>query len=127
MSRYQLEGKLPSAIRLLNQITSGKKIADYLEFQSELRVVPLAELDQRGLAKLTGLNAPVTGALEETIFQVNQIMQFGKLLVLLQQDAADPNRTVATAIIALAVKTRLIEKQKRFEDVPVLHNLVPAL
>jgi hypothetical protein len=31
-SRYQLEGKLPSAIRLLNQITSGKKIADYLEF-----------------------------------------------------------------------------------------------
>ena len=125
-SRYQLEDKLPSAIRLLNQITSGKKIADYLEFQSELRVVPLAELDQRGLAKLTGLNAPVTGALEETIFQVNQIMQFGKLLMLLQQDAADPNRTVATAIIALAVKTRLIEKQKRFEDVPVLHNLVPA-
>jgi hypothetical protein len=125
-SRYQLEGKLPSAIRLLNQITSGKKIADYLEFQSELRVVPAAELDQRGLAKLTGFNAPVTGVLEETIFHVNQIMQFGKFLVLLQQDAADPNRTVATAVIALALKTRLIEKQKRFEDVPVLHNLVPA-
>ena len=35
-SRYRLEGKLPSAIQLLNQITSGKKIADYLEFQSEL-------------------------------------------------------------------------------------------
>jgi hypothetical protein len=78
---------------LLNQITSGKKIADYLEFQSELRVVPAAELDQRGLAKLTGFNAPVTGVLEETIFHVNQIMQFGKFLVLLQQDAADPNRT----------------------------------
>jgi hypothetical protein len=53
-------------------------------------------------------------------------MQFGKFLVLLQQDATDANRTVATAIIALALKTRLIEKQKRFEDVPVLHNLVPA-
>jgi hypothetical protein len=125
-SRYQLEGKLPTAIRLLNQITNGKKIADYLEFQSELRVVPLAELDQKGLAKLTGLNTPVTGVLEETIFHVNQIMQFGKFLVLLQQDVADPNRTVATAIIALALKTRLIEKQKRFEDMPVLHNLVPA-
>jgi hypothetical protein len=125
-SRYQLEGKLPTAIRLLNQITNGKKIADYLEFQSELRVVPLAELDQKGLAKLTGLDTPVIGVLEETIFQVNQIMQFGKFLVLLQRDAADPNRTVATAIIALALKTRLIEKQKRFEDVPVLHNLVPA-
>jgi hypothetical protein len=125
-SHYQLEGKLPSAIRLLNQITSGKKIADYLEFQSELRVVPLAELDQKGLAKLTGLDAPVTGVLEETIFRVNQIMQFGKFLVVLQQDAADSNRTMATAVIALALKTRLIEKQKRFEDVPVLHNLVPA-
>jgi hypothetical protein len=125
-SHYQLEGKLPSAIRLLNQITNGKKIADYLEFQSELRVVPMAELDQNGLAKLTGLDAPVTGVLEETIFRVNQIMQFGKFLVVLQQDAADPNRVVATAVIALALKTRLIEKQKRFEDVPVLHNLVPA-
>ena len=125
-SRYRLEGKLPSAIQLLNQITSGKKIADYLEFQSELRVVPVAELDQKGLAKLTGLDAPVTGVLEETIFHVNQIMQFGKFLVLLQQDTADPNRTVATAVIALALKSRLIEKQKRFEDVPVLHNLVPA-
>jgi hypothetical protein len=49
-------------------------------------------------------------------------MQFGKFLVLLQQDTADPNRTVATAVIALALKSRLIEKQKRFEDVPVLHN-----
>jgi hypothetical protein len=125
-SRYRLEGKLPSAIQLLNQITSGKKIADYLEFQSELRAVPVAELDQKGLAKLTGLDMPVTGLLEETIFHVNQIMQFGKFLVLLQQDTAGPNRTVATAVIALALKSRLIEKQKRFEDVPVLHNLVPA-
>jgi hypothetical protein len=113
-SRYRLEGKLPSAIQLLNQITSGKKIADYLEFQSELRAVPVAELDQKGLAKLTGLDMPVTGLLEETIFHVNQIMQFGKFLVLLQQDTADPNRTVATAVIALALKSRLIEKQKRF-------------
>jgi hypothetical protein len=125
-SHYRLEGKLPSAIQLLNQITSGKKIADYLEFQSELRAVPVAELDQKGLAKLTGLDTPITGVLEETIFRVNQIMQFGKFLVLLQQDTADPNRTVATAVIALALKSRLIEKQKRFEDVPVLHNLVPA-
>ena len=125
-SHYRLEGKLPSAIQLLNQITSGKKIADYLEFQSELRAVPVAELDQKGLAKLTGLDTPVTGVLEETIFRVNQMMQFGKFLVLLQQDTADPNRTVATAVIALALKSRLIEKQKRFEDVPVLHNLVPA-
>jgi hypothetical protein len=125
-SHYRLEGKLPSAIQLLNQITSGKKIADYLEFQSELRAVPVAELDQKGLAKLTGLDTPITGVLEETIFRVNQIMQFGKFLVLLQQDTADPNRTVATAVIALALKSRLIEKQKRFEDLPVLHNLVPA-
>jgi len=125
-SRYQLEGKLPMGIQLVNQLTSRKKIADYLEFQSELRVLPPAELDQAALAKLTALDAPVTGALEQTIFHVNQIMQFGKFLAVLQQDPADTERTVATAFIALALKTRLLENQKKYEKVPVLRNLVPA-
>jgi hypothetical protein len=125
-SRYRFEGKLPTGIQLVNQLSSRKTIADYVEFQSELRVLSSGELDQPGLARLTAIDVPVAGALEQTIFHVNQIMWFGKFLALLQQDPEDQNRTVATVVIALALKTRLLENQKRYENVPVLRNLVPA-
>ena len=126
-SRYDLEGKLPTGIRLANQLTDAKKkIAEYLEFHSEVRILSGADLDQAGLAKLTGIDAPVVSALEQNIFYVNQVMQFGKLLAVLQSDPADPNRTVATAFIALAVKSHVLESKKKYENVPVLRNLVPA-
>jgi hypothetical protein len=126
-SKYQLEGQLPSGIRLVNQLTeSKKKIAEYLEFQSELRTLSPADLDQAGLMKLTGVDGPVAGAIEQSIFHVNQVMQFGKLLIVFQQDKADANRTLATAFIAIAVKTKVLENRKKYENVPVLRNLVPA-
>ena len=125
-SRYQFEGKLPIGIQLVNQLTSRKTIADHLLFQSELRVVRPDDLDQPALIKLTTIDAPIAGALEQTIFHVNQIMRFGKFLALLQQDTTDPERTVATVFIALALKTRLLENQRRYENIPVLRNLVPA-
>ena len=56
-SKYQLEGKLPTGIYLVNQLTEGKKHVDYLEFQSELRVVPQAEIQAGQIAKLTGINS----------------------------------------------------------------------
>ncbi|HLN10588.1 MAG TPA: hypothetical protein VK281_16735, partial [Xanthobacteraceae bacterium] len=105
-SRYDLEGKLPTGIRLANQLVeSKKKIAEYLEFHSEVRILSGADLDQAGLAKLTGIDAPVVSALEQNIFYVNQVMQFGKFLAVLQPDPTDPSRTVATAFIALGVKS----------------------
>ena len=126
-SRYQLEGKLPLGIRLVNQLSdTRKKIAEYLEFQSELRILSPGELDQQGLATLTGSDAPIAGAIEQNIFHVNQVMQFGKLLIVFQQDKADPNRTVATAFVAIAIKSNVIENRKKYEQVPVLRNLVPA-
>jgi hypothetical protein len=126
-SRYQLEGKLPLGIRLVNQLTdSKKKISEYLDFQSELRVLSPNDLDQAGLAKLTGVDGPISGAIEQSIFHVNQVMQFGKLLIVFQQDKADANRTLATAFIAIAVKTKVLENRKKYEDVPVLRNLVPS-
>lgn len=126
-SRYKLEGKLPTAILLLNKLReSGKKIADFIEFESELRVVPPAEIDQSGLSQLTGIATPVTAALEQNIVNVNQVMQFGKFLALLQADPANANRTIVTAFVALAVESDLFEKRKEFENVPVLRNLVPA-
>jgi hypothetical protein len=126
-SRYQLEGKLPIGIRLVNQLTdSKKKIAEYLDFQSELRVLSPADVDQQGLMKLTEFDGAISGAIEQSIFHVNQVMQFGKLLIVFQQDKADANRTVATAFISIAIKTKVLENRKQYENVPVLRNLVPA-
>jgi hypothetical protein len=126
-SRYQLEGKLPMGVRLANKLEEGdKKIAETVDFQSELRALSPQEIDQAGLAKLTGLDAPVTGVLEQSTFYVNQIMRFGKFLAVFQRHPSDPNRTVVTAFMALGVKSSVLERKKEFERVPILRNLVPA-
>jgi hypothetical protein len=126
-SRYQLEGRLPTGIMLVNKIRENhKKIADFMEFQSELRLLPPSEIDQAALAKATGIDAPVAGAVEQNIFHVNQVMQFGKFLAVLQPDPIDARKSVATAFIALAVDSDLFEKKKELESVPILRNLVPA-
>jgi hypothetical protein len=126
-SRYQLEGRLPVGIRLANKLEEGgKKIAEYIEFQSELRLLSPAEIEAAGLAKLTTPSTPVTGALEQSIYHVNQMMQFGKFVALVQAHPADPNRTVVTTFMALAIETDVLEKKKEYENVPVLRNLVPA-
>ena len=126
-SNYKLEGRLPTGILLVNKIReSGKKIADFLEFQSELRQLPPAEINQAAIAQATGVDTPVAGAIEQNIFYVNQVMQFGKFLAVLQPDPADATKSIATAFIALAVDSDLFEKKKEFENVPVLRNLVPA-
>jgi hypothetical protein len=124
-SRYQLEGKLPLGVRLANKLEDGpKKIAEFVEFQSEVRALPPDVA--AGLNRLTGIEAPVSGGLEQTIVWVNQILRFGKFLAVLQPHPADPGRTVATAYMALAVKTDVLERRKEFERVPVLRNLLPA-
>jgi hypothetical protein len=126
-SRYQLEGKLPLGIKLANKLEdSGKKIAEHLEFQSELRITPREEIDQASLSDLTGIATPVAGALEQSIFWVNQMMQYGRFLAVFQPHPGDPAKTVVTAFIALGIETDVLEKKKEFERVPVLRNLVPA-
>jgi hypothetical protein len=126
-SRYKFEGKLPAAISLLNKLReSGKQIAPFIEFESELRIVPAAAIDQPGLIELTGIDSPVAAALEQNIVHVNQVMQFGKFLAVFQAKPADPSHTVVTAFVSLAVESDLFEKRKEFENVPVLRNMVPA-
>lgn len=126
-SRYQLEGKLPIGIRLANKLEEGgKTIADYIAFQSEVRVVPEQDLQAAELQKLTGFDGPIAGALEENLFYVNQMMQFGKFLAVLQGDPADPGRTIVTAFVALGIESDVLEKKKEYERVPVLRNLVPS-
>ena len=89
-SSYKLEGKIPIGIMLVNKLRdSVKKIADHIDFQSELSALAAAEIDQAGLQELTALDTPVTGVLEQNIFYVNQIMKFGKFFAVFQSHPSD--------------------------------------
>jgi hypothetical protein len=126
-SKYQLEGRLPAAVTLVNKIRENhKKIADFIEFQSELRLVPVAEVDSAAISTMTGIASPVSGVVEQNIFYINQIMQFGKFLAVVQPDPADPGKSIVSAYVALAVDSDLFEKKKELENVPIMRNLVPA-
>jgi hypothetical protein len=126
-SSYQLEGKIPMGIALVNKLRdSAKKVSDHIDFESELSQPPATDLDQGGLKELTGIDAPVVGVLEQNIFYVNQIMKFGKFFAVFQNDPNDAGKTVVTAYMVLAIETSVLDKQKEFENVPVLRNLVPA-
>src|SRR5229473_2455626 len=127
-SRYQLEGKLPLGIQIANKLRESdkKKIADYLEFESELTLRSPAEVTEMGLASLTGLDTPSAGALEQNIYYVNQMMQFGKLLAVFQRHPGDPNQTIASVYMTLAIESATLTKKKDYAHVPVLRNLVPS-
>jgi hypothetical protein len=126
-STYKLEGRLPTGIALANKIREGgRKISDTLEFDSELTILSPAEVGERGLTKLTGLDTPAAGAIEQSIFYVNQVMQFGKLLAVFQQHPSDAGKTVVTVFMSLAVQSSILVRRQEYRQVPVLRNLVPA-
>jgi hypothetical protein len=125
-STYKFEGKIPMGIMLVNQLRDSKKVVDHIDFRSELAVLAPSDLDQVGLQELTGLDTPVTGALVQNIFYVNQIMKFGKFFAVLQAHPSDAGKTVVTAFVALAIKASVLDQKRSFENVPVLRNLLPT-
>jgi hypothetical protein len=126
-SVYKLEGRLPIGIALANKLRdSDKKVSDTIEFESELRLLKATDIDEAGLKKLTGVDMPVAGVLEQNMFHVNQVMRFGKLVAVIQQNPADANSTIATVMIALAVSSNTLDTKKKYQDVPVLRNMVPS-
>jgi hypothetical protein len=126
-STYKLEGRLPIGIALANKLREGaRKISDTLEFDGELTLLTPAEVAESGLPKLTGLDTPAVGALEQSIYYVNQVMHFGKLVAVFQQHPSDPNKTVATVFVALAIESSLLSKRQEYVKVPVLRNMVPV-
>jgi hypothetical protein len=126
-SSYKLEGKIPIGVLLVNKLRdSVKKVSDTIDFQSELSAQAAADVDQAALQELTALDTPVAGVLEQDIFYVNQIMKFGKLLAVFQNHPSDANKTVVTAFMSLAIKARVLDEKRDYENVPVLRNLVPA-
>jgi hypothetical protein len=126
-SSYKLEGKLPIGVALANKLRdSEKKLSDTIEFESEMRLLKAADVDESGLKQLTGVNTPVAGVLEQNMFYVNQVMRFGKLLAVFQPNPTDAKSTVTTVVIALAVGSSTLDQKKKYENVPVLRNLVPS-
>jgi hypothetical protein len=126
-SSYKLEGKIPMGIMLVNKLREGsKKVADHIDFQSELSALGPADLDQAALQELTTLNTPVTGVLEQDLFYINQILKFGKFFGVFQAAPDDPNKTVVTAFMTLAIKASVLDEKRGYETMPVLRNLVPA-
>ena len=126
-STYRLEGRLPVGIALANKLREGsRQISDTLEFDSEVTVLSAAEVSELRLADLTRLETPAVGALEQSIFYVNQVMQFGKLLAVFQAHPNDPDKTVVSVFTALAIESNMLGKQKQYAKVPVLRNMVPA-
>jgi hypothetical protein len=126
-STYKLEGKLPIGVALANKIRdSERKLSDTIEFESEIRLLTAADVDEEALKKLTGLDTPIAGVLEQTMFYVNQAMRFGKLVAVIQPNPADAKSSVATVMIALAVGSSTLDQHKKYQSVPVLRNLVPS-
>jgi hypothetical protein len=126
-STYKLEGKLPIGIALANKLRDGdKKVSDTVEFESEMRILKGSDLDEAALQKLTGVNTPVAGVLEQNMFYVNQVMRFGKLIAVVQPNPADANSSIATVMIGLAVSSHTLDTKKKYQDVPVLRNMVPS-
>ena len=126
-SHYRLEGKLPLGIQLANKLRdANKKIADYLEFESELVARAPEELDQARLMRLSRLDTPIVGTLEQTTFYINQVLQFGKSVVIFQQHPSQADKTVVTAFLAIAMESKLLNTKKEYARVPVLRNLVPV-
>ncbi len=125
-STYKLEGKIPIGIMLVNKLRDTKKVVDHIDFDSELAALGPANLDQSALQELTALNTAVSGVLQQNIFYVNQIMKFGKFFAVFQAHPSDPDKTVVTAFMTLAIKASVLDEKRDYEKVPVLRNLVPA-
>src|SRR5260370_17652642 len=109
---------------LVNKLRDTKKVADHIDFQSELAALAPSDLDQNGLQELTGLGTAVSGVLEQNIFYVNQIMKFGKFFAVFQAHPSNAEKPVVTAFMALAIKASVLHETHAFHKVPVLPHLL---
>lgn len=127
-SRYKFEGRIPAGILLVNKLRdeTKKPIPDFIDFQSEIRLRSRDDLQFAGFTELTGVNTPVAGVFELSIFWVNQVIHSGKILAVIQEHPAEQNAAIATVYLALAIRSDVLTKQRDFLSAPILRNLVPA-
>jgi hypothetical protein len=127
-SRYKFEGKIPAGILLVNKLRdeTKKPIPDFIEFQSEIRLRAPNDPQFSDIASLTGIDTPLAGVFEHSIFWVNQVIHSGKILAVIQPHPADRTASIATIYLALAIRSDVLTKQRDFLKAPILRNLVPA-
>lgn len=56
------------------------------------------------LAEITGVQTPVVGVVVQNMFYFNQILQYAKLVAVLQAHPTDNSKTVMTAFLAIGIK-----------------------
>lgn len=69
------------------------------------------------LAKLTGIKTPVRGGLQQSLIYFNQVMQFGKVIVVLQDSPSNPNQTVMTTYFVIGLKKRTWDSFGEIRDI----------
>lgn len=82
---------------------------DYgIAMQSEMRYfVSEAEYGSKiPLARLTGLNTPVRGVLEQNIFYFNQVLAWGKVVAIFQEHPTNAQQTVMSIRIAFNLRSK---------------------
>lgn len=99
-----------TAVSLANsrRADQDRKIDYGVAIESEIRYyVSEAEMGKSvSLSKLTGVDSPVRGVLEQSMFYWNQIMQFGKMLTVFQEDPNNAQNTIVTNLFVVGIKTR---------------------
>lgn len=100
-------------LMLQNQRREADRKVDYgVALESEIRYyLSEEEMGRKGsLKELTGINTPIRGVYEQSMFYWNQIMQFGKAVAVFQEHPTDAQKTVVTSFFIIGIKTRTYKK-----------------
>jgi hypothetical protein len=103
-NKYWYEG-----VKVVNLALEEAEKKDYgIALQSEIRY--FSNEQELGLsvpvAQLTGLNTAVRGGLEQNMFYFDQVLEFGKIVAVLQDQPGDPGKTAATVFFVVGIKRR---------------------
>jgi hypothetical protein len=116
-------------VSFVNLGMSEAEKKDYgIAMQSEIRYFTAEQEAESpvSLKNLTQLDSPVRGGLEQNIFYLNQVMEFGKMLAVLQEVPGEPAKTVVTTFVVIGIKKRTYnqfsELKKTLHGQSVLFN-----
>lgn len=91
--------------------SNAADLKDYgVAMQSEVRYFVSDAEYGLDVKSLTGINSPVRGIVEINIFYVNQVMQFGKIVAVFQEDPANAQATILTSMVAVGVRSKTLKK-----------------
>jgi hypothetical protein len=93
----------------------GERLLDYgLAMESELRFYKSEAEFGAPVSELTGPNEPIYGIFEQSIFYWNQMVQYGKILAIVQAHPSDPGKSVISNYLVIGVK------ESSFKKIPFL-------